>query len=514
MKKPPFTGSLRRIAGIIPGMLLCCFIVSAHSPQSKYIQLGKDGSLKYLPDEKGNIIPDFSKVGYHHGNEAIPDVPVIITVSPTQGPDAGKQIQAAIDQLSATKPGANGIRGAILIQKGVYLLSAPITLKASGIVLRGEGDHPEGTKLVATWKNEKALIQVSGDGNAREVAGSRTSITDNYVPTGATSFHVKSSRGFVKGDRIILYQLANAQWVSDLKMDQMEDRGGTKQWKPGEYNLSFERSITAVEGNKITIDNPVMQPIDAQYGGAEIYKYSFGGRIFEVGIEQIYCETQFESDTSENHSWDAISINTAENGWVRNVTARYFSYGCVNLGGQAKNFTVQDSKCFDHKSKITGGRRYSFNNTGQQNLFIRCATEDGRHDYVTGARVCGPNVFTQSTSKRTHADIGPHHRWAVGTLYDRIDTDGDINVQDRGNWGSGHGWAGVTQVIWNCSVRKAAIQNPWVAGKNYCIGLKGTKYQGRLPGRPDGEWEGLNQSALPASLYEAQLAARKRKAIQ
>ena len=80
------------------------------------------------------------------------------------------------------------------------------------------------------------------------------------------------------------------------------------------------------------------------------------------------------------------------------------------------------------------------------------------HDYVTGAQVCGPNVFYNCTASQTFADIGPHHRWSVGTLYDNIVTDGEINVQDRGQMGSGHGWAGVTQVLWNCRVNRAAVR--------------------------------------------------------
>ncbi|MGF1926079.1 MAG: hypothetical protein ACQUHE_18030, partial [Bacteroidia bacterium] len=100
----------------------------------------------------------------------------------------------------------------------------------------------------------------------------------------------------------------------------------------------------------------------------------------------------------------------------------------------------------------------------------------------------------------------------VGTLYDNIKTDGDINIQDRGNWGTGHGWAGVTQVLWNCTAAKAAVQNPYVSGKNYAIGLQGAKYEGRLKGRPDGEWEGLNKGAtLPPSLYLKQVEESKNK---
>ena len=131
---------------------------------------------------------------------------------------------------------------------------------------------------------------------------------------------------------------------------------------------------------------------------------------------------------------------------------------------------------------------------------------------MTGAQVCGPNVFYNCTASQTFADIGPHHRWAIGTLYDNIVTDGEINVQDRGQMGSGHGWAGVTQVVWNCRVKRAAVQSPWTSGKNYCIGLKGEKYPGHFTDRPDGIWEGRNEiNIFPRSLYMAQLMARQKK---
>ncbi|PZQ97307.1 MAG: hypothetical protein DI539_29930, partial [Flavobacterium psychrophilum] len=164
------------------------------------------------------------------------------------------------------------------------------------------------------------------------------------------------------------------------------------------------------------------------------------------------------------------------------------------------------------KSKIEGGRRYSFNNDGQLNLVRDCLADEGRHDYVTGAKVAGPNVFYNCKSTNAKADIGPHHRWAVGTLYDNIITDGEINIQDRGNWGTGHGWAGVTQILWNCQTVKVAVQNPYVSGQNYAIGVMATKVTGRLKDRPDGTWEGLNKKGLmPASLYLKQLEDRQGK---
>lgn len=469
--------------------------------QSKFIKINKEGKLQYIPDEKGNIIPDFSQVGYYHGKRNIPEVPVAAILSPTD--DAQESIQAAIDALSKKIPDANGFRGAILLRKGIYKIPGTLNITSSGIVLRGEGNQ---TRLIATGTMKRTLVSVTGDGSIKEIKGSRVKITDEYVAVGAKSFTVASVSSLQVGDHIIVYRPGTANWVSDLKMDQIEERGGTRQWQAGEYNFYFERTITSINGNTVHIDNPIVQSMEKKYGGGEIYQYSFDGRISHAGIENIYFESEYLSDTAENHGWVAVEFNKVENGWVRNITARYFGNSCVHLEAWAKNISVLNCNCYDAKSVITGSRRYSFANDGQQNLFINCNSTEGRHDYVTGARVCGPNVFYNCTAKNTHADIGPHHRWSMGTLYDNIVTDGEINIQDRGNWGSGHGWSGVNQVLWNCTVKQAAVQNPWITGSNYSIGTQGGKYDGRLKGKPDGIWEGQNKKGLqPASLFLAQL---------
>ncbi|RXK61667.1 hypothetical protein ESA94_01225 [Lacibacter luteus] len=500
--------SFQKTIFILSAIVVLSFQSHTDKWVSKFIKLNKNGSLEYIPDEKGNIIPDFSRVGYYSGDKNIPEIPVVKTISATGSDNDETVIQQAIDEVAKLPLKKDGFRGAILLKKGSYIIPNSIRIKASGIVLRGEGDD---TKLLSTSKKQVAVVDVSGDGTITEVKGSRTKIINEYVPTGSFTFSVSSTKSFSVGDKIIVLRPGTNQWIKDLKMDQIEDRGGTRQWQPKEYDLEFERVITKIEGNKISIDNPIVMPMEQKYGGAEIYKYSFANRINHVGIEHLSFESSFETDTSENHAWDAIKMNKIENSWVRNVTAKHFGFSCVNLGALAKSISVLNSKCFDHKSVITGSRRYSFSNNGQLNLFMNCQTSDGRHDYVTGARTNGPNVFYNCTSTKTHADIGPHHRWSTGTLYDNIVTDGEINIQDRGNWGSGHGWVGVTQVVWNCTVKRAAVQNPWVSGNNYCIGLKGEKYDGRLKGRPDALWEGQNKDGLqPTSLYMAQLNARKK----
>jgi hypothetical protein len=478
--------------------------------QSKFVTFNADGSLTYHPDEKGNTLPDFSRVGYHEQDQPIPDVPVVKTVEAPKDGDAGPVIQDAINAVSQMPEDAKGFRGTILLKKGTYRISDSIYIHTGGIVLRGEGDDKNGTVLIAAGKGQRTLVNVVGKKGIKP-EGDKIQITDAFVPTGAKSFNVASTAGLKVGDRIILFRPSPENWIHDIKMDQIEVRktGGTKQWKPGEYDLQYERNISKIEGNKIYMDNPVVMEMDAKYGGGAIYKYSFPGRIKEVGVEHILFESDYAGDTDENHGWIAIGYSNIENGWVRNVTSRYFGYACVSTEGGSRNITVTDSKCVDAKSQITGGRRYSFNNVGQLNLFMNLHAEDGRHDYVTGAKVCGPNVFYNCTAKNEHADIGPHHRWASGTLFDNITSDGEINVQDRQWMGSGHGWSGVTQVLWNCSAKAAAVQKPWASGTNYNIGFQGKHAEGSFKGRMDGEWEGLNKKGLePASLYMAQFKAR------
>lgn len=477
--------------------------------QSSYVKIDGNGELIYIPDEKGNTIPDFSRVGYHHGEKSIPQYTATKVISPING-DNLMHIQNAVDEIAKLPANKDGYRGELLLKRGVYPVSGTIRISTGGVVLKGEGSNVNETRLLATTGKKYPLISVTGSGIREEVPGTRVSIVDDFVPVGSHSFEVFSAEGYKVGDRIVVYRPATQKWIQDIKMDQIVERSGTRQWNTQEYNLAFERKITKVEGNRIFIDNPVVMEMDKNYGGGEIYKYIFEDRICEVGISNLCLESEFNSYEDTEHGWIGVQIDKAENCWINNITARYFGYAAVSCERFSKNITVINCRCLESKSIITGGLRYSFNNIGQQNLFMNCQSTEGRHDYVTGAVVCGPNVFYNCSATQTYADIGPHHRWAVGTLYDNIYTDGEINIQDRGNMGSGHGWSGVTQVLWNCRVRRAAVQNPWSSGKNYSIGTKGIKYSGHFTDRPEGVWEGENETnVFPRSLYIAQLMAHQ-----
>lgn len=492
---------------------------SAHgSPVGNYSKLaypGRSGRLIYVPDELGNSIPDFSNCGYMGGGVRLPEVPVRAEVV-AQASDARERIQDAIDSVSKMFPNRNGFRGAILLKKGVHKVSDTIRIETSGVVLRGEGHSEAGTTLVATRKERHSLIEIRGGGYGKAVGQPRR-ILDAYVPVGARAFRIGSTHGLRVGDTIILRRIGNAAWIHEIAMDRIVPRptGGTRQWEP--FNLDYDRVITRIDGDRITVDAPLVCAIEARWGGGEVLSIDTAERIRHVGVENIRGVSEFDPNiteeygarkvkyfSDENHAGDFININFAEDIWVKNIAARHFGYSGVNVG-RAKWVTMQDSSSSEMVSVITGGRRYSFNiDAGQLCLVLRCTAQSGRHDFVVGARVCGPNAFVFCDASNTFASSEPHHRWSTGGLFDNVKA--TLAIQDRGYMGSGHGWSGANYVAWNCE-GPLVCQKPPTA-QNWAIGHVGEKTPGAFDPRPDGYWESFGRHVDPASLYLQQLKDR------
>ena len=499
--------------------LSCATTAWAEGNYSKLVYPGSDGRLVYVPDEKGNIIPDFSHCGYMGGGVALPDIPIVLTVRPQAEGDDTARLQAAIDDVSARTPDANGFRGTLLLQRGKYRIGGTLHIRTSGVVLRGQGADENGTVLIATGKGQRTLIEFKGRGRRpREIENTRQKIADDYVPVGAKIFSIVDASNFAVGDDIIVHRPSTAKWIATIGMDRIEMRHpDVRQWNPGSYDFHFDRTITAINGNRITIDAPMGNAIEREYGGGSIYKYEYPGRIEQVGIENLRGVSEFDNSEKdhrreneyidEDHAWNFVVFSYVQNAWARDITSVHFGYACVTIGNQAKWMTVQDSQCLDPVSKITGSRRYSFPIHGQLSLVQRCYTRRGRHDYVLHARVPGPNAFVDCTADIAHSDTGPHHRWSVCTLFDNVIVNGNaINVQDRQSSGTGHGWAGAQKVLWNCEAESFILQKP-PTSQNYAIGCIGEKRDGRYR-REDGYWESHGQKVHPRSLYLKQLEDR------
>ncbi len=501
---------MKKLSIIFAGLCLLCLQVMAQTGTTSWVSVGADGKLKYTPDAKGNTIPDFSAVGYKNGDVAIPTVPVVRTISAVSG-DNTANIQNAINAVAALPLDGNGFRGALLLKAGTYNINNNLYIRSSGVVIRGEGN---GTVLMATKTSQYSLITVTGSGGFSTVSSTSKKIQGTYTPIGAKTFTLPAGHGFVAGDDVILQRKPNQAWVNMLGMNVLSqipcDNGGCNvDWTPGEYIVNYLRKVVAVNGNTITLDAPNIDVIDSKYAEGFILKYNWSGKIENSGVENLYIDSRYTNANDENHGWHGVSFSNSKNGWVRNVEVHHFGYAAVTVNESAAWISILNCKNIDPISQTIGGRKYSFNINGQRNLVKNCSTNGGRHDYVTGAKTAGPNAFVNSTAVNQKADIGPHHRWGTGALFDNIKGDFEQNAQNRLGYGTGHGWSGAQTMYWNCTSPTFRIHNP-TQHINWAIGCKGnvTSVGNQYSGSP-----GITQSTNNfiggiQYLYDKQLADR------
>ncbi len=451
---------------------------------------------------KVNILPDFSYAGYMKGGVKLPNVSVAITLSHQFG-DQYSRIQSAINTVSARTPDSKGFRGAILLEAGDWETSDTIIISASGVVLRGEGPETGGTVLIATKSEKHDLIRLEGSSSGLgEVLGTEVDITSSYVPVGANSFTVEDASGFSVGDAIGVRRTPNKNWLEDTNMVQWG-------WTTGAYTIDHERTITKISGNSITVDIPIVDTMESQYGGGTIFLSDMSGRIEQSGVENIRLVSEYLGVEDENHGWNAIVFSRATNSWVKQVTAQNFGYSAVSMTKNSSFNTVEEVAQLDPISIVTGGRRYSFYvRGGTGNLFNRCYSRDARHNFVTGARVTGPNVWLDSLAEKNNSDDGPHHRWAVGLLFDNLSS-ASFRTQNREDSGSGHGWAGAQTMLWNIEASSAIVNDAPEGAMNWSVGSIGEIKEGYwAPEAPAGMFEYHGSHTLPRSLYLSQLKDR------
>ncbi len=463
-------------------------------------------NLIYTPDSLGNRIPDFSYCGYKASEQAIPNVEVKVVVPVSKG-DATLRIQAALDHVASLSLNEKGFRGAVLLQKGIYEIFGQLKITASGVVLRGSGTN-NGTILIGAGTGRQALIKIIGNNTLPpDLTGLK--ITDVYVPVNAMSFHVDSSIAF-KGhsNKIIIRRPSTQKWITTLGTEIFGGGISALGWKPGDHDLFFDRSITKIEGNTIFIDAPITTAFDSDYGGASVYFYNDNGRINNCGIENIKLVSTYDKNNlkDEDHRWNAINIENAEDAWVRQISFENFAGSAVSVLETSKRVTVEDCISRHPVSEIGGQRRYTFLTTGQQTLFQRCYAENGYHDFATGYCATGPNAFVQCESYFPNNFSGAIDSWSSGVLFDVVNIDGNaLRFGNRGQDANGAGWAAANSVFWNCTAARVDCYKPPTA-QNWSFG-SWAQFSG------DGYWGESNNTITPRSLYYAQLSERLNKNV-
>jgi hypothetical protein len=462
------------------------------------------GKLMYTADVQGNRIPDFSYCGYKASAQPIPMVEVKITVPEKQG-DATARIQAAIDYVSKLPLDANGFRGAVLLLPGRHEVLGQLRITTSGVVLRGSGINS--TTIVGAGTGRLALIKIVGKNTlAKELTGLK--ITDAYVPVNAMSFHVDQINLKDHSNKIIIRRPSTANWINLLGTDHFGGGITALGWKPGERDLYFDRTITKVEGNTVYIDAPITTALDTSYGGATISFYNNDGRVTNCAVENIKLISTYDkaNPKDEDHRWNAINFENAEDCWVRQITFQHFAGSAVSVLENSKRITVEDCISLSPVSEIGGQRRYTFLTTGQQTLFQRCYAEYGYHDFAVGFCAAGPNAFVQCESVLPFSFSGAIDSWASGVLFDVVNVDGNaLRFGYRGQDANGAGWSAANSVFWNCSAARIDCYKPPTA-QNWAFG-SWSQFAG------DGYWNESNNTISPRSLYYAQLRERINKNV-
>ena len=62
----------------------------------------------------------------------------------------------------------------------------------------------DGTILVAAGIDRRTLIRIAGQNDSSSRSNPNWQIADDYVPVGATSFHLKDASGLKVGDTIFI----------------------------------------------------------------------------------------------------------------------------------------------------------------------------------------------------------------------------------------------------------------------------------------------------------------------
>jgi hypothetical protein len=467
-------GSHLALRAILWGVMKVIFwilgacLLHAQAPISDWAFGAADHRLHYRFDARGNSIMDFSAAGYHAGGVKLPSAAIAQRLMPVAG-DNTARIQAALDQAT----------GAVVLAAGEYEMAGTLSITRSGVVLRGE----TGAIIRLTGKPH-GFLEIHGAGTWRE-EGSAVPILDSYVPAGTSTFRVRDASNFHPGDRVLVLRPVTAEWIHFMGMDTLLRAGSV---------IRTDRVIDSVDGDRITLDVPLSDALDSKFTAASLVRYSFPGRITEVGVEGLRVTATFE-----DMQYAGLRMDDVEDGWVRDLEIQDAQNGIV-IGAGAKRLTLTNVRIVHSAAHSGGEAPADFTLGGTQILLDRCSTTgEGTWPVVTEPQATGPLVVLNFTADQ--GGVAPHQPWATGLLVDGGKFPGATKRRPGVAFSDCTGWA----VAWNVSSPFLLVQQP-PGAMNWCIGCIGAPVTiGRTP---NGIFDSPGKMVHPSSLYLQQLRDR------
>ena len=482
---------LRGVIKVISWILGAC-VLHAQAPLSEWAFGGADHRLHYQFDARGNSIMDFSAAGYRAGGVKLPSAAIAQRFTPAAG-DNTARIQAALDKAT----------GAVVLAAGEFEIAGTLSITRSGVVLRGE----KGARIRLTGKPHR-FLEMHGAGTWRE-EGSAALILDSYVPTGASTFRVRDASGFHPGDRVLVLRPVTAEWIHFMRMDTLVRERQPQAWIRAGSVIRTDRVVESVEGDRITLDVALSDALDSKFTAASLVRYSFPGRITEVGVEGLRIAASFEDIPVTEPQNAVLGMDAVEDGWARDLEIQATQDGIV-IGPGAKRLTLTNVRIVHSAAHSGAEAPADFTLEGTQILLDRCTTMgEGAWPVVTQPEATGPLVVLNFTADQ--GGVAPHQPWATGILVDGGKFPGaterrpGVAFADCANVGSGPCWRTGWSVAWNVSSPFLLVQQP-PGVMNWCIGCIGAPVT--IDRIPNGIFDSPEKMVHPSSLYLQQLRDR------
>ncbi|KAI2601851.1 hypothetical protein GGR54DRAFT_634451 [Hypoxylon sp. NC1633] len=467
--------------------------------------LAVDVDWTTITNERGDHLPDFSFCGYHSSDKDLPSAsrPSSATLQASSA-DQTAQIQAALDKVAASGGGV------VELGTGTFRLSPGLTI-SNGTTLRGSGVGS--TQLsVSKLNGSVPLIALGKDPGHHVQPLSTNRITDSYVGVGASTVTVEDTKGLAAGQAVYVSRTATAQWIRDNGMADLTRDKKPQTWIKEGILMQQPRVIKEIAGNKVTLTVPLTDALDKNYMSPYLATYANpSGDNVEIGLENLSIKLSptcsgVALDSANGCNAAAISIAPrTSDSYVRQVNVTGFN-AFMAVQSNASRITIDGVGLFrDRDTDKSAGYPADIAIQGSQ-VLVRGSGQYGLRtakafSVVTQAGTPGPNaVLRHAVRDPELQQIYPHQRWAHGLLAE--DTDAGVLFVDRGNAGTGHGWAVSAGVAWN--VRGGVNISSPPLGVNWGVGITGAWAK-----EGNGSMVDEGAAVTPTSLFDAQLARRK-----
>ncbi|TKB96877.1 DUF4955 domain-containing protein [Pedobacter cryophilus] len=477
----------------------------------------------YNIDKTTSILPDFSYVGYHNGNDAIPTVNHTVFNVTNYGAIADDNLsdRAAIEAaIAAARTNGSGI---IFFPPGRFRINEvgdsdtqSILINGSNIVFRGSGSGPGGTELFISrtmqptdpdvlYSTVKMFNTTSAGSNA--LAGTITTAAN----IGDFNITLTSKGALAVGDRIILTMLSTDPALLTYEIG---TKATSSSWDITTRGVEVKvyHRIKSISGNTLTLYEPITYPINPTHN----WSVSRFAAISEIGFEDIAFVGNWKTSFVHHRSWQddsgysMMNLSRVFDSWIRRC--RFTDVNVALVISSGGNITVQDCEVTG-----TGGHEAILNN-GATNVLISNVEDKAGQWHSVGVAETSMNTVLYNVTYPSTTSFECHASQPRNTLLDNV-TGGLLT--NRGGGATGNlpnhlrnfifwnftqtNTAASNFTFWPSSVSASSIRipNPIIVGFKSSSGTPTFTSSTIHPNS-----EAIGASVYPESLYQAQLNLR------